>query len=59
MPTIAEARALLGPLAEGKTDVEIEATRDRFMDFARAVVGACDAREQARGDNPINPKGRR
>jgi hypothetical protein len=38
VPTVPEVRELLGEIAEGKTDAEIEALRDRFMDFARAFV---------------------
>lgn len=39
MPTIDEIRAALGDVAVGKTDAEIEQLRDRFMTFARALVG--------------------
>lgn len=39
MLTIAEAREALGEIAVGKTDAEIEQLRDRFAEFARALVG--------------------
>jgi hypothetical protein len=44
--TVADVRRLIGPLADGKSDAEIAALRDRFMDFARAVFTAIDSRRQ-------------
>lgn len=46
MLTIAEARAALGPLADGKTDEEIARLRDDFAAFARALVGIAEGRRQ-------------
>jgi hypothetical protein len=46
IPTVAQTRALLGSLADGKTDAEIVALRDRFINFGRAVVAICDGRER-------------
>jgi hypothetical protein len=38
-----EIRALLGPLAEGKSDDEIDRIRTAAYDFARQVVAAYQA----------------
>jgi len=45
--TVSEVRDLLGAEAEGQTDAQIEQLRDRFADFACAILGTCDEREMA------------
>jgi hypothetical protein len=45
--SIARVRELIGARADGKTDEEIAALRDRFEVFARAFIGVCDDRERA------------